>query len=520
MLSQPNEIRNRSTHPLHLFSGVLIFLVLSMGFVPTAMANSMYLYTGQPYSPAAPSFCNGTYTPICTQLAVTGYFTTASPLGKNLNNSTITPLAFSFTDGAGVFTFTSAQQLALSTFQVSTDASGNITGWAINLATFPTDCASVSGFECLGTFSNPLGSGDFSAYGFNLGTPSQVFGGGENLGTPGTWIGPIASANSGNLRESLTSYTDSIGPLVITWNQAFPDTNYTAACTAETTAGDFLLPTITSRSTNGMQVSPSDGGPPTGVLNCLGLPDFDSSDLRHGRAPFSGFPPSVTVNWNQAFSDTNYTVVCTVETAGSFASGFTSVITTVTPGSVSVVNAGYDTGTMHCLAVPDSDPSSLRHTRVPVSSSPSTVTVPWSPAFPDPFYVSVCSDQASATSADSAIAILANSKLPGSLQVIPELSGGVVHCMASQLTVTPVSIKGDVTQLLQSGAIKNAGLAGSLLSQLTAAAAAHAAGNCSTAAKIYQAFINELNAQLGKGVDTTAAVILITDAQFLIAHCP
>jgi hypothetical protein len=71
MLSQANEIRDRCTHPLGLFSAVLIFLALSMGFVPTAMAN----YTGQPYSPAAPSFCNGTYTPICTQLAVTGYFT-------------------------------------------------------------------------------------------------------------------------------------------------------------------------------------------------------------------------------------------------------------------------------------------------------------------------------------------------------------------------------------------------------------------------------------------------------------
>lgn len=67
-----------------------------------------------------------------------------------------------------------------------------------------------------------------------------------------------------------------------------------------------------------------------------------------------------------------------------------------------------------------------------VFTSAATVSVPWTPVFPDPFYVSVCSDEAP-TSADSALAIKANSKLPGSLQVIPELpaSGGVVHCMAS-----------------------------------------------------------------------------------------
>jgi len=69
-----------------------------------------------------------------------------------------------------------------------------------------------------------------------------------------------------------------------------------------------------------------------------------------------------------------------------------------------------------------------------VFTSPATVSVPWTPVFPDPFYVCLCSDEAP-TSADSALAIKANSKLPGSLQVIPELpaSGGVVHFMASHI---------------------------------------------------------------------------------------
>ena len=88
------------------------------------------------------------------------------------------------------------------------------------------------------------------------------------------------------------------------------------------------------------------------------------------------------------------------------------------------------------------------------------------------------------------------------------------------IVVTPDSIKDDVRQFLANGAIKNQGLANSLLAKLNAAAAARAKGNCTAASNIYQAFINELQAQSGKGVDATAAAIMIADAQYLIAHCP
>lgn len=89
-----------------------------------------------------------------------------------------------------------------------------------------------------------------------------------------------------------------------------------------------------------------------------------------------------------------------------------------------------------------------------------------------------------------------------------------------QIVVTPDSIKADVNQFLSSGAIKNAGLANSLLAKLGAAAAARARGQCNVAANIYQAFIQEVAAQSGKGIDAVAAAILIADAQYLIAHCP
>ncbi len=97
------------------------------------------------------------------------------------------------------------------------------------------------------------------------------------------------------------------------------------------------------------------------------------------------------------------------------------------------------------------------------------------------------------------------------------------HCGTSSVTftiiVTPESIKGDVQQFLQSGAIQNDGRANSLLAKLNAAADKWNSGDCSTAANIYQAFINELQAQSGKGVDATATQIMIADAQYLITHC-
>lgn len=89
-----------------------------------------------------------------------------------------------------------------------------------------------------------------------------------------------------------------------------------------------------------------------------------------------------------------------------------------------------------------------------------------------------------------------------------------------EIVVTPESIKDDVAQFLAAGKIKNAGLANSLLAKLNAAADARARGQCGTAANIYRAFVNELQAQGGKGVDATAAAIMIADAQYLIAHCP
>ena len=102
--------------------------------------------------------------------------------------------------------------------------------------------------------------------------------------------------------------------------------------------------------------------------------------------------------------------------------------------------------------------------------------------------------------------------------------------------ITPESIKADVRTALASGAIDNAGVATSLLAKLNAAADARASSaasssrltGCATAANIYQAFINEVIAQSGGTASSTTrthiaaatASQLISEAQFLIAHCP
>lgn len=166
----------------------LLAIAAGLPVLATAVPTT-YSYTGQPYNPNPPTFCNGTYVPVCTDLSVTGSFTTADALAPNLAWFAFIPIDFSFNDGAGFFTLDSTDTLAIADFHVSTDGVGNITDWGIFLANMPSNCtANVLGFECLGTFGSstlPATSGDYSAYLHSLNPPD--FGAGQNLGTPGSW---------------------------------------------------------------------------------------------------------------------------------------------------------------------------------------------------------------------------------------------------------------------------------------------------------------------------------------------
>ena len=107
-----------------------------------------------------------------------------------------------------------------------------------------------------------------------------------------------------------------------------------------------------------------------------------------------------------------------------------------------------------------------------------------------------------------------------SIDAVDNLGNASTRSTTFSIIVTADSIKDDVRHFLQSGAIRNSGVANSLLAKLDAAGALRAKGNCNAAANIYQAFINELQGQSGKGVDAAAAAIMIGDAQYLIDHCP
>ncbi|HEY7289868.1 MAG TPA: hypothetical protein VH583_08530 [Vicinamibacterales bacterium] len=111
---------------------------------------------------------------------------------------------------------------------------------------------------------------------------------------------------------------------------------------------------------------------------------------------------------------------------------------------------------------------------------------------------------------------------PHSFSVISadHVANDSIASVSFSIIVTADSIKQDVEQFLAAGLIKNKGQANSLLAKLNAGADARTRGNCNTAGNNYSAFINELNAQGGKGVDAAAAAIMIADAQYLIAHCP
>ncbi|MEP7305736.1 MAG: hypothetical protein ABJA98_09480 [Acidobacteriota bacterium] len=107
-----------------------------------------------------------------------------------------------------------------------------------------------------------------------------------------------------------------------------------------------------------------------------------------------------------------------------------------------------------------------------------------------------------------------------SVEGLDQLANRGIATVSFTIVVTPDSIKQDVNLFLAAGLIKNGGLANSLLSKLSSAAAARARGQCATAAHGYDAFIQELEAQAAKGVDASAATIMIGDAQYLIANCP
>jgi hypothetical protein len=415
---------------LEVFVGCLIF---AYGYLPPARAQAptyTYTYAGNPMASTSPSPSES-----CTGCSVTGSFTTSQPLSANLVQfyggvlpwPVPIPFLVSYSFAAGPFTFTGNNLNSAPYLEVSTDSKGAITGWIIEVSDDTSTIFTASNYGFNGTY-------DSVVYGRLVGS---VIGSGNVL-SAGTWV----DKTTGDIRAATVPFTNaqSVGSVTINWREPFPDANYTAVCTVETTPSDFLLPVITARSPGSLTVNPTDGGSSGGILDCIAIPDSDVSHVRHARQTFAGFPPTLTASWSSAFPDPLHpapdynpsavTPVCTVETQDNTAPGFTSVINAISSTSISVTNGGFADGTIHCLEVPDYDQSLLRGTRTPVDGN-STLPITWSVPFPDANYASACSDEVlGASGFDSAIAIYAGSKESGSMIVIPEISVGTVNCIA------------------------------------------------------------------------------------------
>jgi hypothetical protein len=100
------------------------------------MASSIYTYTGNDFTSAT--------APLTTSDSVTGSFTVASPLADNLEGVNIEPssTAFSFSDGHGDTLTNTTPGIGVSPFSlnitISTNGSGNIINWDVELIAGPT----------------------------------------------------------------------------------------------------------------------------------------------------------------------------------------------------------------------------------------------------------------------------------------------------------------------------------------------------------------------------------------------
>jgi hypothetical protein len=111
---------------LSLLPALLAIATTVLGAV-SAKANVTYEYTGLNFEGISGS-CT-------TSDSVTGSVTFSAPLTDNLSLASVIPASFSFSDGLQTLTNTNPN-FTLSLFQFSTDGTGQITGWNIELETW------------------------------------------------------------------------------------------------------------------------------------------------------------------------------------------------------------------------------------------------------------------------------------------------------------------------------------------------------------------------------------------------
>jgi hypothetical protein len=114
------------------YLGAAALLMFAAWSITSANAAVTYTYTGNPFTTLVtdgPTSPPQLYT---TTDFVSGSFVLPSPLAANLNDGFVSPTSFHFSDG--VQTISDSNVFPLSrVFEFSTDASGKIVAWTVNL---------------------------------------------------------------------------------------------------------------------------------------------------------------------------------------------------------------------------------------------------------------------------------------------------------------------------------------------------------------------------------------------------
>lgn len=150
---------------------LLIGALFAIGLAQSARADTIYTYTGNPFTTILPFF---TCPPRCS---ISGSFTLAQPLAANQSFVSITPLSYTFTDGADVFDPTNSTA-GFTSF--TTNAAGVPILWQISIGASPSTFLVMQSFNLGG----PAGQiADRTAALFVFPGPVQAF----NTGVPGSW---------------------------------------------------------------------------------------------------------------------------------------------------------------------------------------------------------------------------------------------------------------------------------------------------------------------------------------------
>ena len=156
---------------------VCLFVILCAA--ASAKADTTYSYVGNPFTEYVNESC-------IAPCSLTGSFEVAIPLAANLVSAAVTPITYFYTDGTRPIS--PANDGGFAFFRISTDASGMIDGWDIELGNpFPTTATILSlspgVIEADNETYDESGPHGFVPFGF------------EDNKTPGVWT--ISTTNAG-----------------------------------------------------------------------------------------------------------------------------------------------------------------------------------------------------------------------------------------------------------------------------------------------------------------------------------